>query len=286
MVPNRPLELPLPPDMRRYWLSQPWGRLHLVAGGQGPPLVLVHGLGGSCQDFFVMAQYLAPGYTLLIPDLPGFGRSSKPEAPYGPAFFAGVLAEMAAQLGLGRAHWLGHSLGGATVLSLALEHPALLRRLVALCPHGGQVGPTLLQRQLLSRLTNRDDRLRVFLPWLVDLGVYWCYGDPSQPSRRELTRRLRSQWSTAERPLLERSFIRAARNALANPLWPRLGELAAPLLLIEGARDRVIPAANLARLARRMPPGSQHLRLPCGHLPLYTMPYRLSRLVEEFLARG
>jgi len=245
---------------------------------------MVHGLGGSCQDFFVLAQYLAPRYTLFLPDLPGFGRSDKPDLPYGPAFFAVELAAMAAELGLKRAHWLGHCLGGQAVITLALGQPELVARLVGVCAAGGHQGSSLRHRWLMGLFTNRQDRLRGFLPWMVNIGVWWCYGDPSHHSRRELTRRLRSQWATGERARLERSFIRAAQEHLANPLWPLMGRLHSPLLLIEGARDRVIPGRDLARLARRLPPGSQHLRLPCGHLPVYTMPYRLSRLVDQFLA--
>lgn len=270
--------------MRRYRLPRPWGWLHLVAGGDGPPLIMVHGLGGSCQDFFVLAQYLASRYTLFLPDLPGFGRSDKPDLPYGPAFFALELAAMAAELGIKRAHWLGHSLGGQVVLALALTQPELAQRLVGVCPAGGHLGPTTLQRSLLAALTNGQDRLRAFLPWMVNLGVWWCYGDPRHPSRRELTRRVRSQWSGRERPRLERSLIRAAKEHLATPLWSYMSNLQAPLLLIDGVRDRVISGRDLARLAQHLPPGSRHLRLPCGHLPVYTMPYRLSRLVDQFLA--
>ena len=275
---------PPPSGMSSYWLARDWGWLHLVAGGQGPPLFLVHGLGGSCQDYYVMAQHLAERYTLLIPDLPGFGRSSKPDVDYGPLLFAHELAALSAELDLERAHWLGHSMGGQAVLVLALEHPELVDRLVAVCPAGGQQEPDMLQSLLLSLLANQDDRLRVFDPWLIGPLVRLCYGDPSHPSRPELTKRLKAQWSTLERPLLERSFIRSARNLLKEPVWRQLGRLQVPIMLIQGTRDRVISSRDLQRLAGQLPPGFRRHMLPCGHLPVYSMPYLLSLLVDEFLA--
>ncbi len=284
MHPHSLHDAPLPPGLRRFWLDRDWGWLHLVAGGQGPPLFLVHGLGGSCQDFYVMAQHLSERYTLLIPDLPGFGLSAKPDLDYGPELFSAELASLAVDLGIGRAHWLGHSMGGQVVMRLDLEHPDLVDRLVAVCPAGGQQGPDLLQSLLLSLLTNQEDRLRVFDPWLIGPMIRRWYGDPHHPSRAELTQRLKAQWSTAERPLLERSFIRAGRNLLNDPVLPHLSRLQAPLMLIQGSRDRVISNRNLERLVAALPPGFRRHILPCGHLPIYSMPYMLSLLVDEFLA--
>lgn len=270
--------------MSSYWLARDWGWLHLVAGGQGPPLFLVHGLAGSCQDYYVMAQHLAERYTLIIPDLPGFGLSSKPDVDYGPLLFAHELAALSTELGLGRAHWLGHSMGGQAVLALGLEHPEVVDRLVTVCPVGVRQGPNLRQNLFFSLLANQDDRLRVFDPWVIGPLVRCCYGDPGHPSRPEFTQRLKAQWSTKERPLLERSFIRSTRNLLEEPPWLQLGRLQAPLMLIQGTRDRVIPSRDLQRLVEQLPPGFRRHVLPCGHLPIYSMPYMLSLLVDEFLA--
>ncbi|MBU1276837.1 MAG: alpha/beta hydrolase [Proteobacteria bacterium] len=280
-----PAPLVLPPGFKSYWLTFAWGRLHLVAGGQGPPLFMVHGLGGSCHDFLAMAPDLARNFTLLVPDLPGFGYSDKPDLPYGPDFFAQVMAQMAGQLGLRRAHWLGHSMGGQIVFTLALDRPEMVRSLVAVCPSGGQAGANRWQRALQTVLLTQDERFRFFCPGLLDLAVRLSYGDPSHPSRAELTRRVRAQWAGPERALLERSLVRSAQAILAHPVWPRLGALQAPVLLVQGRLDRVVAAGELQRLYAHLPAGARWEMLPCGHLPVYSMAPELAALVRDF-SRG
>lgn len=280
---SRPASPALPPGFRSYWLPFAWGRLHLAAGGQGPLLFLVHGLGGSCHDFLAMAPDLARDFTLLIPDLPGFGYSDKPDLPYGPSLFAQVMAQLAVQLTISRAHWLGHSMGGQIVFRLALERPELVRSLVAVCPAGGQDGANLWQRAMQKLLVGGDGRLRFFLPSMIALVIRMCYGDPRHPSRAELTRRVRAQWEGPERPNLERSLVRSAQAILAQPVWPSLGGLQSPALLVQGARDRVVGGGEIHRLYAHLPPGARWEVLPCGHLPVYSMAPELAALTRGFL---
>lgn len=275
--------LALPPGFKSYRLAFAWGGMHLVAGGRGEPLFMVHGLGGSCHDFLAMATQLSPDYTLLIPDLPGFGYSDKPDLPYGPEFFAQVMAQTMQELGLGRAHWLGHSMGGQIGFTLALEHPSLARSLVAVCPAGGQEGAHGWQRALPNLLATGQDRLRFFHPGMIDFSLRMCFGDPGHPSRRELTRRVRAQWMGPERPLLERSLVRSGRAILEQPVWPRLDRLDVPVLLVSGEWDRILPMADMHRLYTQLPAGSRWETLPCGHMPVYSMALELSELVRGFL---
>ncbi len=281
MPPGAPL--PPPSSLRSYWLRREWGRLHLAAGGQGPALWLVHGLGGSGRDFHAMVPYLSREFTLLIPDLPGFGRSDKPDRPYSPAWFAAELAGASEELGLSQAYWLGHSLGGHIVLTQALERPGLVQAVVGVCPAGGHLEADWRRRVLLRLFARPDDHLRFYHPALVALGVRWCYGDPRHPYRPELTRRTQALWNSLEGPLVERAFVRAAREVLAAPLWPRLDELKAPVMLVGGRRDRVITQRDLGRLLGHLPFGTPFELLSCGHLPVYTQPEELSRLVAGFL---
>ncbi len=274
---------PLPNWLRRYWLRRDWGWLHLAVGGGGPALFLVHGLGGSGHDFHALARILAQDFTVLIPDLPGFGYSDKPDLPYSPRLFARELAAVAGELGLSRAFWLGHSMGGQVVLTQAVERPGLVRALVGICPSGGHTRADWLQKLLLALFTKPGDHLRLYHPALLVLFVRWCYGDPSHSSRAELTNRVRAQWDSLEGPLLERSFIRSAKALLAEPIWPRLDGLETPVLLVGGSRDRIIPQRDLGRLLGHLPPDTPYELLPCGHLPVYTMPQELARITTRFL---
>ncbi len=276
---------PWPPGFQPYRLELSWGQARLLCGGSGPALFLVHGLGGCAEDFRQLAALLAGSFTCLIPDLPGFGLSSKPDVPYSPDFFAQALGEMARELGLNSALWLGHSLGGHSVLKLAVSQPDLARKVVAVCPSGGHLAPCLRQRLALT-LATPEDRLRLFHPLAARWSVSWIFGEPLHGPNsavcRETQQRIAAQWVGPERPLLERAFIRSGLGALAQPVWPLLPSLRAPLLLIAGQGDRVIPAEQTDRLRLHAPPGSSYLSMRGGHMPPFLAAWELARAVLSF----
>jgi 2-hydroxy-6-oxonona-2,4-dienedioate hydrolase len=109
-------------------LSIPIGRNRLAVrtAGDGPPVVLVHGLGASSRYWSANAPALvAAGFRVLAPDLPGFGGSRRAVAAVTPRDQAGALSSWAASSGIPAAGWIGHSLGCQTLLELATARPDL-----------------------------------------------------------------------------------------------------------------------------------------------------------------
>ncbi|MDT0322442.1 alpha/beta fold hydrolase [Streptomyces millisiae] len=108
------------------------------AGGQGPPLLLVHGWGGDGEDWAPLLPSLTPHHRVLVPDLPGHGRSPAALARCSPRAAATDLATWLRASGVGPVVAVGHSLGGQVVTALAVEHPELVRSLVAVAAaYGG-----------------------------------------------------------------------------------------------------------------------------------------------------
>lgn len=285
---NAPFPGDPPAGFRRVWLRRDWGWQHLLAGGQGEPLVLVHGLGGSHLDFAAMLPALASRYTCLVPDQPGFGLSTKPDVDYSIEFMTGAMAGLAAELGLFRARWLGHSLGGQVTLWLAATRPELVSRLVAVCPAGGHDGGSLGRKALRAAMATREDRLRFYHPRLMDMALDFVFAQPPWGPAWEgmppVRARFHAQWGAPERPLLERSLVRAGQGVLAHPLLGRLAGLRAPVLLVEGRGDLVIPAGQTQALWPALPPASQRVKLPGGHMLPYRCPERLNQVLLPFLA--
>src|SRR4029453_1513148 len=104
-------------------------RLHYVVEGRGPAVIFVHGLGGFAESWRHNGRPLANRATVFSVDLPGFGQSAKPRTNYRLGYFANALRGFMDALGLAQASLVGHSLGGAVAITLALMHPSRVERL-------------------------------------------------------------------------------------------------------------------------------------------------------------
>ncbi|WP_329071328.1 alpha/beta fold hydrolase [Streptomyces sp. NBC_01429] len=131
------------------------------SGGEGPPLLLVHGWGGDGEEWRPHLRAWA-GRRVLVPDLRGHGRSAEPHDGYGPRDFAADLAALLDALGTGPVIAVGHSMGGQVVTALAVEHPLLVRALVVLDPAYGA------DEAEIARLPAEQEALRAEgTPWAV-----------------------------------------------------------------------------------------------------------------------
>ena len=87
-------------------------RLHVVEAGEGPALVLLHGLSATHANWEYTIRAFADRWRVVAPDLPGHGRSAKPDAPYTIDFYAGVIRSLGRALGIDEAVVIGNPLGG------------------------------------------------------------------------------------------------------------------------------------------------------------------------------
>ena len=111
-------------------------RLHYLDLGAGPPIVMIHGLGGQVRNFtHSLTGRLAGRHRLIVVDRPGSGYSSRPRGgAVGLRAQAAILARLVERLELGRPLLVGHSLGGAVALAMALDHPRAVGGLALLAP--------------------------------------------------------------------------------------------------------------------------------------------------------
>ncbi|HWJ96292.1 MAG TPA: alpha/beta fold hydrolase, partial [Telluria sp.] len=130
----RRVEAYLPPGGR--FVDVPGARLHIRDEGSGPPLLLIHGLAGQmCHYTYGVMERLAGEFRVVAVDRPGSGYSTRAEAtPADLSAQAAALAALIDELGLGQPVVVGHSLGGAVALALALEHPAKVAGLALIAP--------------------------------------------------------------------------------------------------------------------------------------------------------
>ena len=138
------------PGFASHWIDTSVGKIFARSGGSGPPLLCLHGYPQTNVMWHQVAPELARHYTLIIPDLPGYGRSDAPEskpdhAPYTKRAMAAVMIEVMEALGHARFDLAGHDRGGRVAYRLALDHPGRLNRLATL-----DIVPTLVMWEAMN----------------------------------------------------------------------------------------------------------------------------------------
>ena len=248
------------------------------------PIVLVHGLGATLDHWALAIPLLAKNRRVLAIDLPGFGRSAKPDRVYSPAEFVAILRGFADKIGLERFVLVGHSMGGAISAEFVLEHEAHVERLVLVDAAGMTRMPTGLLDYLVERFERKVDPKKVVLPpRLVRAMVKLVFYEPSAFAERNVGRILASM-SEEDWPDRVRSFVRSVSGLSRSRLRTRLAEIRVPTLIVWGARDRVLPLRHGRRLHEGIR-GSRLVVFPrTGHCPQIERPDAFCEAVDGFLA--
>jgi pimeloyl-ACP methyl ester carboxylesterase len=263
-------------------------RISTMEAGQGPPVLAVHGLGGTKGSFLPTLAALADRFRVIAMDLPGFGDSDKPVgASYDPRFFARAVVDLLDALELERVDLVGNSLGGRVGLEVGLLHPERVRRLVLLAPslawrRSRPLAPVLrlIRPELgLVQIAPRpvvEGIVRRLIPGAAD---GWTAAGVDEFLRAYLT------------PAGRAAFYAAARHIyLEEPhgdvgFWTRLPALGPEALFIWGRHDRLVPLAFARHVAEALP-GARHVELPCGHVPQVELPGATHAAIADFLAAG
>lgn len=261
-----------------------------VDAGEGPPIVLLHGLGATNASMLPLVSKLAGVHRVLAPDLPGFGDSGKPFTSYNATFFGRWLIDFLDALGIERAHLVGNSLGGRVAIEGGLLAPERIDRIVLLAP-----SPAFIRGREFVRL------VRILRPELALLPVPLVSRKRVVSSIKAMfsqPQRLPAQWyeSAADEFLRVFStargriaFFSAARQIyLEDPFgetgfWDRLPELSRPSLFVWGARDRLVPARFAKHVEQRLPSATSVVLDDCGHVPQYEFPEETNTLIRDFV---
>ncbi|MFU8881872.1 MAG: alpha/beta fold hydrolase [Rhodobacterales bacterium] len=161
---KRGAEVAIPP--KGAFLDLPGGRLHYTDEGNGPAIVMIHGLGGQMGNFtLALSPLLTDSHRVIVLDRPGMGYSERgADAPANPRAQAQTVVQVIDALGLDRPLVVGHSLGGAIALCLAMEHPDKTRGLALLAPLTQPPGGPI---KAFNGLDIKNSLLRYLLSWTI-----------------------------------------------------------------------------------------------------------------------
>ena len=258
------------------------GTVAIQEAGDGPPVLMLHGLGGTKISFLPTQAALAPDFRTIAVDLPGFGDSDKPlGGAYDAPFFAKWVVGLMDELEIDRAQVIGHSMGGRVAIELGMSHADRIDCLALMTP---------------SLAWLRDKRWTTYLKLLrPELAVL-------QPAPRPVVERFvrtavpgaKDGWSAAGIDEFLRSYLTprgrvafyaAARNIYleeGDAFWSRLEAVEARSLFLWGRRDQLIPM-GFSRHVRKALPAAEHVVLDCGHIPQFERPAQTHAAISRFL---
>jgi len=264
-------------------------RYHATGPDDGPPIVLLHGIGRSLEDWQLQHSRLPADHRVISLDLPGFGLSQRFSSITSLESLAGAVWQILGALGVtGPVHLMGNSLGGAVAMRMTVDDPARVRTLTLVNSAGfGRtvtaalrilalpgLGRPLLRRMADPRIARRTERSIFFDGTLVT------------PERIETAVKI------ARQPDFAQVYLEAAR-ALGGlrgvaPKWrrellPRVARLGKPTLLMWGARDLILPSAHLEAARLAFPQARTHLFPDTGHMPQIERPDEFAEVVRPLL---
>ena len=237
-----------------------------------PPLVLIHGFGGDLQNWQFNQPDLATDRVVYALDLPGHGGSSKTLPGTDVAGLAAAVRGALAALGVERFHVVGHSLGGAVGLQLALDEPKRVASVTLVCSAGlgSEINSDYIEGFI--RADKRKD---------MKATVETLFADTSFVSRDMVDDLLKYKRLDGVLPAL-RAIADAvfAGGKQAAVLTGRLAGLDVPVQAIWGESDRIIPVMH----ANALPEARRHVLAGAGHMVHIEKPAEVNRLIGEFVA--
>ena len=260
-----------------------------IKTGQGPALLLLHGLGCDHTTWLPAVAALSRRYTVIAPDLLGHGKSDKPRADYSLGGYANGMRDLLTVLGIDKVTVVGHSLGGGVAMQFAYQFPERTERMILVAPGGlgPEVSPVIRAitlpgfNQVMSALS---------LPGVKQMGSLSLRGlaQTGLPHTRDL-----DEVAAIYRHLTDKRARAAIRHVVSAVVdWQ--GQIvtmtdraylthAMPMCVIWGTDDDVIPVRHARNAAEHAPGARVEVIANAGHFPHKDHPQRFVTIVDDFV---
>ncbi len=262
---------------------------YVAEAGDGPPVLLIHGITSSSETWGDVIPFLSDRYTVLAPDLLGHGRSAKPRGDYSLGAYASGIRDLMQALGHESATVVGHSLGGGVAMQFAYQFPEMCERLVlvssgglgrevsiflraATLPGAEWVLPLLASNRVVSAGGRVGGLLRsIGLRAGPDLEEMWkgfsSLGDAE--ARQAFVYSLRGIVDAGGQRVSARDRLYLAQTV--------------PTMVVWGERDRIIPVVHAYATHEEVPGSRLEIIDGAGHFPYRDDPRRFARLLADFV---
>ncbi len=245
-------------------------------GGKGETILLIHGFGGDKDNWIRFAKFLTPNYHVIIPDLPGFGESTKRQADmYNIMAQVRRLHTFVNKLQLRKFHMVGNSMGGAIGGNFAAEYPQLVASL-ALFDSAGVRAPVKSERDRL--LEKGFNPLLVYNPDDYDRLMKFLF--VKQPKIGSGITKVLAQKAASNKSFNEKIYRDV--DADRYDLEKKLSRITAPVLILWGDKDRAIDVSSV-KVFEKIKNHKTVIMKDCGHLPMLERPGEAASIYLDFL---
>jgi 4,5:9,10-diseco-3-hydroxy-5,9,17-trioxoandrosta-1(10),2-diene-4-oate hydrolase len=252
--------------------------------GSGPPLLFVHGLSGSWQNWLENIPHFARTHRVLALDLPGFGESPMPRETISISGYGRTLDAFCDAVGVDRAAVVGNSMGGFVAAEMAISHPHRVEKLVLVSAAG-----ITIEHQRNDRVLALMRRFEFALSFAAThprpeflMRPRWrrtmrfVFAHPEQIPGALMTEQARGGGKPG--------FVDAMDALTSYPIRDRLGEITVPTLIVWGDSDRLVPLKDADVFEELIPDARKIVYEDTGHVAMLERPARFNADLETFLA--
>jgi pimeloyl-ACP methyl ester carboxylesterase len=281
-------------DASREWLEIDWtehcrmedvggAAINLVEMGEGPAVLLVHGLSGCWQNWLANIPHLARSHRGIALDLPGFGSSPMPPWEISIRGYSDLLRDLCGQLDTGPVFLVGSSMGGFISADVAAATPELVRKLVLVAAAGisharmrrapAETAARMARAMAPFAFRYREHALR--RPGMRQIALRNIFYNPNALPAQFL-------WEVVHKGIQGPGFVDAIRGLAGYDMLDKLEEVEVETLIVWGRNDRIVPPADALGYLRRLRNARLEVFDRCGHLPMGERPVRFNRILDEF----
>ncbi|MHB1467993.1 MAG: alpha/beta fold hydrolase [Solirubrobacteraceae bacterium] len=276
--------------LHQRWVALSGGPVNVIDVGSGPPVLFIHGLGGSWPNWLEQLPVLAEHRRAIALDLPGFGASPMSSEPISIEGYAQTVLELMDTLGVYSAPIVGNSMGGQITAEIALAAPERVERIVLVSPAGISTA-AVASRLALIRLAHP----------LVNLFTGRIGANADSFARRRLLRERAMSLVATQPQRIAPEFAAEQLRGMGKPgflpalqaliehsqtLGGRLSSISCPTLVLWGQDDPVVPSRDADAFAERIPNARKVVWEDTGHVAMFERAADFNALLEDFLAES
>jgi len=244
-------------------------QINYKMAGEGEPLLILHGWGGSSNSWIEVQKILAKeGLKVIVLDLPGFGKSKSPPLPWGVEDYNRFVSNFIGEIGLEKVNLMGHSFGGRIAIKFAVLHPERLKKLI-LCASAGIKHPLNFFQSIILKLS-------IFGNFLFSKRPFKRYKDVAQNFFYSLLRH--KDYAKAKGVMKE-----TLKKVLEEDLKPELCQIKTNTLLIWGSKDKAVPLEDVYLMKENIPQSVLEIIQGTSHTPNLEVPEKLAEVILRFI---